>query len=386
MNEHKKIITIDDEIKEFSDKPVKSSALFKKIKELEESGGGGMPADYPFEIETLFDGSVEFVDSEGSLGDIVFPADVILHATIDGREMDLFWNDNEGYWCDENDILKIGAGDPAWIWADRIPDGSYSVNVKSTSVDENFRNGVEACGQSGPTSNVPELPDPSETQEPQYIKYNRLNGWVWSNLRPAPVSSMAAPYAGWVEGGPATFAKFPGHLDGAGTPSSMRTDSLYMLAYQTQPGSGMSQWGVREIMKASSISGVAVGTTYTLKLRKTDANSYIVEWVRDAKYVHNIHLYRNNEDYYFTLITNSGAAITVNGLVTAISTAYGNNASIPASGRIYNDAALKFVCSVYVTGGSWFNVTTYNTSGGIESNQVALDSNMQIEDLSIIAL
>ena len=35
MNEHKNIITIEDEIKEFSDKPVKSSALYKKVKELE---------------------------------------------------------------------------------------------------------------------------------------------------------------------------------------------------------------------------------------------------------------------------------------------------------------------------------------------------------------
>ena len=31
MNEHKNIITIEDEIKEFSDKPVKSSALFKQF-------------------------------------------------------------------------------------------------------------------------------------------------------------------------------------------------------------------------------------------------------------------------------------------------------------------------------------------------------------------
>lgn len=35
MNEHKNIITIEDEIKEFSDKPVKSSVLYKKVKELE---------------------------------------------------------------------------------------------------------------------------------------------------------------------------------------------------------------------------------------------------------------------------------------------------------------------------------------------------------------
>lgn len=35
MNEHKNIITIEDEIKEFSDKPVKSSALYKKVKDLE---------------------------------------------------------------------------------------------------------------------------------------------------------------------------------------------------------------------------------------------------------------------------------------------------------------------------------------------------------------
>lgn len=35
MNENKNIITIEDEIKEFSDKPVKSSALYKKVKELE---------------------------------------------------------------------------------------------------------------------------------------------------------------------------------------------------------------------------------------------------------------------------------------------------------------------------------------------------------------
>ena len=35
MNEHKNIITIEDEIKEFSDKPVKSAALYKKVKELE---------------------------------------------------------------------------------------------------------------------------------------------------------------------------------------------------------------------------------------------------------------------------------------------------------------------------------------------------------------
>lgn len=40
MNEHKNIITIEDEIKEFSDKPVKSSAIFKALKE----GGGGFPA------------------------------------------------------------------------------------------------------------------------------------------------------------------------------------------------------------------------------------------------------------------------------------------------------------------------------------------------------
>lgn len=33
MNEHKNIITIEDEIKEFSDKPVKSSALFNALKE-----------------------------------------------------------------------------------------------------------------------------------------------------------------------------------------------------------------------------------------------------------------------------------------------------------------------------------------------------------------
>ena len=33
MNEHKNIITIEDEIKEFSDKPVKSSALFKALEE-----------------------------------------------------------------------------------------------------------------------------------------------------------------------------------------------------------------------------------------------------------------------------------------------------------------------------------------------------------------
>ena len=39
MNEHKNIITIEDEIKEFSDKPVKSSAIFKA---LQNSGGGGM--------------------------------------------------------------------------------------------------------------------------------------------------------------------------------------------------------------------------------------------------------------------------------------------------------------------------------------------------------
>lgn len=33
MNEHKNLITIEDEIKEFSDKPVKSSALFKALEE-----------------------------------------------------------------------------------------------------------------------------------------------------------------------------------------------------------------------------------------------------------------------------------------------------------------------------------------------------------------
>lgn len=33
MNEHKNIITIEDEIKEFSDKPVKSSALYKALEE-----------------------------------------------------------------------------------------------------------------------------------------------------------------------------------------------------------------------------------------------------------------------------------------------------------------------------------------------------------------
>lgn len=34
MNENENIITIEDEIKEFSDKPVKSSVLYKSITEL----------------------------------------------------------------------------------------------------------------------------------------------------------------------------------------------------------------------------------------------------------------------------------------------------------------------------------------------------------------
>lgn len=364
-------------------------ALNNIVAAISGGGGGGMPADYPFETETLFDGSVEFVNTDGSLGDIIIPDGATLHVTVASMAIDLSWDSDQGYWHDENNAIILGngaGGDPAWISVPGIPDGSYSVSVKSMAIDENFRSGVEACAQSGPTSNVPNLPDSSETQAPQYIGYHRFNGWQWMQLKPAPVPSMAAPYSGVVEGAPAAFAKFPGHLDNASVPSSMSTTSLYMLAYKAQPSSGDSQWGVREIHAASSFQNVDVNTTYTLKLRKTDANSYIVEWVRDAKYVHNIHLYRNNEDYYFTLITNSGAAIGVNGLVTAITNAYGNNAPIPASGRIYNDAALKFVCSVYVTGGSWFNVTTYNTSGGIGSNQVALDSNMQIEDLSIIAL
>ena len=78
MNEHKNIITIEDEIKEFSDKPVKSSAIFKALQ------GGGMPADYPFETETLFDGSVEFVNSDGSLGNITIPEGATASVTLPG--------------------------------------------------------------------------------------------------------------------------------------------------------------------------------------------------------------------------------------------------------------------------------------------------------------
>lgn len=81
MNEHKNIITIEDEIKEFSDKPVKSSALFKKFKDagvpdsseasagdvlsLDEdkkptwaAPGGGMPDDLMI-VEITWDSELE---------------------------------------------------------------------------------------------------------------------------------------------------------------------------------------------------------------------------------------------------------------------------------------------------------------------------------------
>ena len=350
-----------------------------------------MPADYPFESTSLFNDKIVITDAEAEIDLSAVTSDpstwaVKVNDVTLQFENDYFHAENDGVsytLYNENGQTFVDVWD---MVADERKPGTYSVQIDEMTIDENFRNGVEACGQGGQTSNVPELPDPSETQNPQYIRYNRLHGWDWSDLRPAPVQSMANPYAGVVEGTPAAFAQFPGHLNGGGVPSSMRGDSLYMLAYQALPGSGMSKWGVQEIMKAPNIDSAAVNATYTLKLKKTGESSYIVNWVKDTKYVHNIHLYGDGGDYYFTLITNSGAAISADGLVTAIHTAYGNAAPIPASGRRYKNSTLQIACSVYVTQGSYFNVFFFTTSGTSGAEVIPLNDNMHTEDISIIAL
>lgn len=50
MNEHKNIITIEDEVKQFSDKPVKSDALFKKFASIDSSMAEIESATQPFNI------------------------------------------------------------------------------------------------------------------------------------------------------------------------------------------------------------------------------------------------------------------------------------------------------------------------------------------------
>ena len=62
MNEHKNIITVEDEIKEFSDKPVKSCALFRRFANTDSSIGDVESATKPFNLcLKVGDGTCELV-------------------------------------------------------------------------------------------------------------------------------------------------------------------------------------------------------------------------------------------------------------------------------------------------------------------------------------
>lgn len=152
MNEHKNIITIEDEIKEFSDKPVKSSAIFKALQ-----NSGGMPKDYPYTGQILFDGDVACADENGDLGQFESSAEQLL-LTIDGVAHTLTWYEDGERWRNSDDNIEVGFGiDYCWLWVADLPDGTYAVILREAGIDSNFENAVNEVtgGGEAPSSELP---------------------------------------------------------------------------------------------------------------------------------------------------------------------------------------------------------------------------------------
>lgn len=138
MNEHKNIITIEDEIKEFSDKPVKSSALFKKFKD------AGVP-----DSSEASAGDVLSLDEDkkptwsapsgggGDLGDIMVIEFKFDSAISDYVATKTITEIAENYYADKNSYLCIDAAAGCVATGYQASGSSFRADFKQLQKDGN---------------------------------------------------------------------------------------------------------------------------------------------------------------------------------------------------------------------------------------------------------
>lgn len=125
-------------------------------------GGGGMPADYPYEHTTLFDGNVDYEDDAGELIGLIagleVPRGIPVEITINGVMTNLYYIDDNDVWSDsypydpDNETIALGYTDDdasMFLWMKDAPVGTYAVKIEGNAINENFENAVkEIAGES----------------------------------------------------------------------------------------------------------------------------------------------------------------------------------------------------------------------------------------------
>lgn len=156
------------------------ASITKALQDIAEaiSGGGGggeMPADYPYETTTLFDGNVEYADDIAEIEGLEVPEGPSVEITINGTKTDLFYVEGNRFWSDShpydsgNSTIELGYNDDdtMWLWMEDAPDGTYAVKIESNLIDENFEKAVkEIISETGGSTGKP-FYEADLTTEPQ---------------------------------------------------------------------------------------------------------------------------------------------------------------------------------------------------------------------------
>jgi hypothetical protein len=115
MNEHKNIITIEDEIKEFSDKPVKSSALYKKVKELESNAVPDASEANVGDVLTKGEDGIGWAAPSGGGGEWTPDYTLNITETQSGLKITETLAQIQSYGVDRGKKVAINAGGQFWM-------------------------------------------------------------------------------------------------------------------------------------------------------------------------------------------------------------------------------------------------------------------------------
>ena len=105
---------------------------------------GGMPADYPYEAATLFEGNVEYADGHSEIEELMLPVGKPLTITINGVVTDLFWIEEEGLWSDVYPFVQADVNivlfpnpeeDYTELYIKDAPDGTYAIKIEGEGIN-----------------------------------------------------------------------------------------------------------------------------------------------------------------------------------------------------------------------------------------------------------